>query len=73
MELADLDSGFSCFWDTGSQWQDDVYSRSEADFAAADAARDALVGTPVALRERQTDIRENFLRSIGGSPRMGVR
>jgi len=71
MELEKLSDSIGSLWDTGSQLRDHVYARSEAAFAAGDTARDALAGNPAALRERQTYIRETFLRGIGGLPADG--
>jgi len=49
------------------QLQRVVYARSEAAFAAGDAARDAIC-TPQALRRRQRKIRATLLDCIGGLP-----
>lgn len=51
------------------QFQRLVYGRSDAAFAAGDAARDAI-NTVKKLEERQKFIRKTFIDSIGGLPAM---
>lgn len=51
----------------GSQLKDHIYARSLEAFARGDAQR-AQIKTPEALRERQTNLRRDFLEAIGGLP-----
>lgn len=55
------------FYDVNDQLKRHIYERSFQAFHAGDAARDAIV-TPEALRARQLQVRETFLRSLGGLP-----
>ena len=56
---------------TGSQLRDHVYQRALAQFAAGDAARDALK-TAGALRARQEALRRFIVESLGGLPSSGT-
>lgn len=55
------------YHDVRDQLKWHIYRRAEAAFVAGDAARDALT-TAEAVQRRQTEIRESFIRSIGGLP-----
>jgi len=59
------------FHNLKDQFQRLVYSRSEAAFAAGDAARDA-VATVKQLEQRRQRIRKAFLAGIGGLPSMAT-
>ena len=68
MELSDLKAGFlSSTWNVGSQLKDHVYRRSEAAFAAGEAARDEIK-TEKQLKERQRRLRRAFIKNLGGLP-----
>ncbi|MBM3495160.1 MAG: hypothetical protein FJX72_12695 [Armatimonadetes bacterium] len=60
------------FHDVRDQLKWHVYRRSERAFAAGDAARDALYADPgsavTRIRERQGQLRERFIASLGGLP-----
>lgn len=58
---------FSSLYDVRDQLKRHVYARSDAAFAAGDAARDA-VRTVAALQLRQAWARRAFLRAVGGLP-----
>jgi len=55
------------FYDVGDQLKQHIYRRSEAAFAAGDAARDAIT-TRAMIEVRQQEIRSFLLQSLGGLP-----
>lgn len=59
------------FYDVNDQLKRHIYRRSEAAFAAGDAARDALT-TREQIETRQTRLRQLFLASLGGLPPMDM-
>ncbi|ANA80665.1 hypothetical protein C7121_03405 [Paenibacillus glucanolyticus] len=65
--VQELEQYICTLYDTRDQLKTHVFDRSDAAFAVGDAMRDAIV-TPEAARVRQVEIREAFLRSIGGLP-----
>jgi len=65
-QLEDFSPGH-WFYDVNDQLKRHIYRRSEAAFAAGDAARDAL-NTREEVEARQRALREFFLASLGGLP-----
>jgi len=55
------------YWDVGDQLKTHVYQRSVAAFARGDAARDGI-RSRAALGRRQREVRDFFLKSLGGLP-----
>ena len=59
------------YWDVGDQLKTHVYQRSVAAFGRGDAARDCI-RSRAALGRRQREVRQFFLKSLGGLPPAGT-
>lgn len=66
-DLARLEQYVCTLYETKDQLKRHIYSRADEMFAEGDQARDSITGE-TELRQRQEQVKEGFLRAIGGLP-----